>query len=87
MGRRTLNYRFIKTLRVASWCLLALMLAFLLSGYTMTGRFHFGRWMRAETALKIHRALHYPLAVVLVAHAVPGMYFAWRRWHKRRKTR
>ena len=85
--RQTRNYIFIKTLRVAGWCLLALVAAYIVTGYAMSGEYGFGRWMHADTAKWWHRLLHLPLLVLAVAHAATASYFAWLRWFKRRRTR
>jgi len=81
------NYILIKVLRVGGWCLLALLVGFLASGYAMTGRFHLGRLISAQEAKNFHLFLHVPLIVVAVAHIVPAAYFAWLRWFKKRHRR
>ena len=80
-------YIAMKTLRVAGWCLLVLLLGFLASGYAMTGRLHVGRLLTAQEGKNWHLLLHVPLIVVAVAHIVPAAYFAWLRWFKKRKRR
>ncbi len=85
--KRTRNYIFIKTLRVAGWCLLVTLIGFIVSGYVMTGRFHFGRLMSAQEGKAWHLLLHGPLIVLAVAHVVPAAYFAWLRWFKKRHRR
>lgn len=85
--KRSRNYILIKTLRVAGWCLLALLLGFLASGYAITGRFRLGRWLTAQEGKDWHLLLHGPLILVALAHVVPAAYFAWRRWFKKRHRR
>jgi len=85
--KRSRNYLLIKTLRVAGWCLLGLLLCFLASGYAMTGRLRVGRWLTAQQGKDWHLWLHGPLLIVAVAHIVPAVYFAWLRWFKRRQRR
>lgn len=85
--RRTRNYILIKLLRTGGWCLLVVVTAFLVSGWMMTGRFHFGRLLSAQEAKDLHRLLHWPLVVLVVAHAGPATYFALIRWRKRRQRR
>jgi|YelNatPaOPRAMG01_1025707.scaffolds.fasta_scaffold07849_2 hypothetical protein len=85
--RRTRNYIFIKTLRVAGWCLLALLAAYLVTGFAMSGEYGCDRWMHANTAKFWHRLLHGPLLVLAVAHAATASYFAWLRWFKKHKHR
>ncbi len=81
------NYIFIKVLRVAGWCLLAMLIGFLLSGYVIMGRFHLGRFIKAEQGKNLHLFLHIPLIVLAVAHIVTAAYFAWLRWFKKRHRR
>ena len=85
--KRSRNYIFIKTLRVSGWCLLALLIGFLLSGYAIMGRFHLGRFIKAEEGKNLHLLLHVPLIVAAVAHVVPAAYFASFRWFKKRHRR
>jgi lipid-binding SYLF domain-containing protein len=85
--RRTRNYIFIKVLRVAGWLLVVLVIAYLVTGFAMSGEYGFGRLMHADTAKWWHRILHTPLLVVVVAHAATASYFAWLRWFKKHKRR
>lgn len=87
--RKTRNYIFIKSLRIAGWTLLVMVSTYILSGYIMTGEYGLGVLMPAESAKKIHKAFHLVLVVAVVAHAVPAVYFAFKRWrwfrtHRRR---
>jgi hypothetical protein len=82
--KRSRNYIFIKVLRVGGWCLLALLIGFLTSGYAMTGHLRLSRLMSAQEAKDLHVFFHIPLLVVAVAHIVPAAYFAWLRWFKKR---
>jgi hypothetical protein len=88
----TRNFVFIKSLRVAGWCLLALVPVYIVTGYIMAGEYGLGVLLPVETAKKIHQAFHLVLLAVVVAHAVPAVYFTFRRWrwvqtHKAGKTR
>jgi hypothetical protein len=85
--KRTRNYIFIKTLRVAGWGLLALVTAYVVTGFAMSGEYGFRRLMHADTAKFWHRLLHLPLLVLAVAHAATASYFAWLRWFKNHKRR
>jgi len=75
-----LNLVSIKILRWSGWLLLPLVLAFLLTGYIMDGRYGFGRLLDEKSALTFHRLLHLPLLVLVVAHVVPAVYLACQRW-------
>lgn len=83
----TRNLAFIKSLRLAGWCLLALVPLYIVTGYIMAGEFGLGGLLPVETAKKIHQAFHVVLLVAVVAHAVPAVYFAFRRWRWFRKHR
>jgi hypothetical protein len=78
MNRRRIRigYVVIRTLRVTSWFLLGLVLAYITTGYVMSGHL---RWMDPKTALTIHRGLHVPLLVMFGLHALGGIYLALRR--------
>ncbi len=75
-----LNLVSVKILRWSGWLLLPLVLAFLLTGYIMDGRYGFGRLLDEKSALTFHRLLHLPLIILVVAHVVPAVYLAFQRW-------
>jgi hypothetical protein len=77
---RRFDFVCLKLVRWSGWPLLPLVLGFLFTGYLMSGRFGFGRWMTAEQALALHKWLHLPLMVLLLAHVVPAVYLALQRW-------
>jgi hypothetical protein len=85
--KRSRHHLFIKVLRAGGWCLLALLVGFLASGYAMTGHLRMSRLMSAQEAKDLHILFHVPLLVVAVAHIVPAAYFAWLRWFKKRHRR
>ncbi len=60
--------------------MLPLVLAFLLTGYIMDGRYGFGKLLDEKSALTFHRLLHLPLIILVVAHVVPAVYLAFQRW-------
>ena len=82
-----LNYLCLKIVRSMSWPLILLLIAFLVTGYGISGRFGLGRWVDEKTALALHKMLHAPLIVVVLAHALPAMYLVWLRWKIRRLHR
>ena len=57
-----------------------MVIAFLITGYIMSGRFGLGTWMNEKTALTLHKMLHLPLAVLLLVHTLPAVYLALQRW-------
>ena len=75
-----LNLVSLKMRRWSGWLLLPLVLAFLLTGYIMDGRYGFGKLLDEQSALTFHRLLHLPLIVLVVAHVVPAVYLAFQRW-------
>ena len=70
----------VKTLRYTAWPLLLAMVLFVVSGYSMTGKYGMNRIMDIETALSVHRWLNVPLVLLFVVHAVGGAYISLRRW-------
>jgi hypothetical protein len=81
-----LNLVSLKLVRWSGWLLLPLVLALLLTGYIMDGRYGFARLLDEQSALMFHRLLHLPLIVLVVAHVVPAVYLAFQRrgWIKPR---
>ncbi|MEK7685532.1 MAG: hypothetical protein AAB466_08925 [Verrucomicrobiota bacterium] len=77
---KRLNYYLLKTVRITSWPLLLLVIGSMLTGYIMSGRFGLGMLLEEKTALAIHKALHLPLIVFLLAHSLAAMYLAFQRW-------
>ena len=76
----TLNFVFLKMIRWSGWLLLLVVMGFLLTGYIMDGRYGFDKLLDEKTALTLHRMLHLPLIVLVLAHVVPAMYLAFQRW-------
>ena len=74
------HYILTKIIRISSWPLLVVVLCFLATGYAMSGQYGFGAAMDAKRALTVHKLLHGVLLVLLVVHALPAMYVAFRRW-------
>ncbi len=70
----------LKAVRWSSWPLLALLLAFFVTGYGISGRYGVGAWFNEQTALTLHKLLHLPLIVLTVAHSLPAIYLAMQRW-------
>ena len=71
-----LNFILLKIVRWSSWPLLPVLAGFLVTGYAMTGQHGFSRLLDEKTALTIHRMLHWPLIVLVLAHSVPAVYLA-----------
>ena len=75
-----LNFILLKTVRWSGWLLLPLVLAFLLTGYIMTGQYGFGNLLDEKSALTLHRMFHLPLMILVLAHVLPAAYLALQRW-------
>jgi hypothetical protein len=76
----TLNAVLLRTVRWTGWPLFPLILGFLATGYIMSGQFGFSRLLDEKSALTLHRLLHWPLLVLLLAHTLPAVYLALQRW-------
>ena len=77
---KQLDFILIKTMRWSSWPLLFLLLAFLLTGYTISGRYGLSVLMDEKEALALHKLLHLPLITLTLAHCLPAIYLAMIRW-------
>ncbi len=70
----------LKLVRWSGWLLLPLVLAFLATGYAMSGRYGFGALASEQTALALHKLLHLPLGLLVLVHVLPSCYLALLRW-------
>jgi Ni,Fe-hydrogenase I cytochrome b subunit len=75
-----LSWISLKLVRWTGWLLLPVILAFLITGYAMSGRYGMGALTDEKTALTLHKLMHLPLGVLVVAHVVPSTYLALLRW-------
>jgi len=76
----TLVFICLKLVRWTGWLLLPLVLAFLATGYAMSGRYGLSVLADEKTALTLHKLMHLPLGVLLIVHVVPSVYLALLRW-------
>ncbi|HUJ43835.1 MAG TPA: hypothetical protein VLW52_09530 [Opitutaceae bacterium] len=76
----TLVFICLKLVRWTGWLLLPLVLAFLATGYVMSGRYGLSVLADEKTALTLHKLMHLPLGVLLIVHVVPSVYLALLRW-------
>jgi Ni,Fe-hydrogenase I cytochrome b subunit len=76
----TLSLICLKVVRWTGWILLPVVLAFLVTGYAMSGRYGLSVLADERTALTLHKLMHLPLAVLVVVHVVPSVYLALLRW-------
>lgn len=70
----------LKLVRWTGWLLLPVVVAFLATGYAMSGRYGFGALADEKTALTLHKLLHVPLLLLVAVHVVPSTYLAFVRW-------
>lgn len=70
----------VKTVRWTGWFLLILIPSFLITGYAITGRYGLGKFLSENEALTLHRLFHLPLIILWLAHSLPAIYLAMRRW-------
>ncbi len=56
----TLTFICLKLVRWTGWLLLPVVLAFLATGYAMSGRYGFSRFTDEKTALTLHKLMHLP---------------------------
>jgi len=75
-----LNHICLKLVRWTGWILLPVILAFFATGYAISGRYGFGALTDERTALTLHKLMHLPLGILVVAHVVPSLYLAMLRW-------
>jgi Ni,Fe-hydrogenase I cytochrome b subunit len=75
-----LNFVCLKLVRWTGWILLPLVLAFLITGYAMSGRYGLSVITDEKTALTLHKLMHLPLGVLVLVHVVPSVYLALQRW-------
>ena len=74
------NGVFLKTVRWTGWLILPVVFGFLITGYTISGRYGLDALMDERTALAWHRLFHGPLWILLLAHVLPAVYLALQRW-------
>ena len=76
----TLSFICLKTVRWTGWLLLPVVLAFLATGYAMSGRYGLSALTDEKTALALHKLMHLPLGLLVLVHVVPAFYLALIRW-------
>jgi Ni,Fe-hydrogenase I cytochrome b subunit len=76
----TLAFICLKLVRWTGWLLLPVVLAFLLTGYAMSGRYGLSVLTDEKTALTLHKLMHLPLGLLVVIHVIPSVYLAFLRW-------
>lgn len=82
----TLRVKLARVVWWSGWPLLPVLLAFIATGYAMSGRYGCDRLMDAKTALAWHKLLHGPLLLLALVHALPAIYLAVHRWTVKRRN-
>ena len=79
---RATGYYMVKAVRVSGWFLLALVLVYIGTGYSVCGAYGgvFGRVIRTRVAEVLHRGLDLPLVFFVLVHTIAATYLAFRRW-------
>ena len=52
----------------------------LYTGYALSGRYGLGGLADEKTALTLHKLMHLPLGLLVLAHVLPSIYLAFLRW-------
>ncbi|MHC4398184.1 MAG: hypothetical protein ACYTG0_00735 [Planctomycetota bacterium] len=89
MAGRNVNYYLLHAGRWSGWLLFVLVLGYIGTGFSLSGRLGFNKLIEPKVAELIHQDFVWPLVGVFVAHSVIVIYFAMRRWgwiKKRTKT-
>ncbi len=71
--------------RISCWLLLLVVIIYIITGYSMTGRYSFNRLIRPRLALSYHNIMHAPLIILFLIHVGISIYFASKRWRLFRK--
>jgi hypothetical protein len=74
------NLLWLRIVRGTAWPLLLVILGFLFTGYTISGRYGLGRLLDENSALALHKLFHVPLIVLLAVHSAPAALLAFQRW-------
>ncbi|HIQ23254.1 MAG TPA: hypothetical protein EYH34_18675 [Planctomycetes bacterium] len=80
MAGRSVHYYLVKTARLSGWCLFGLVLLYILTGFSLCGRYGVEEWISYRTALALHKVFEWPLIGTFLVHSLVTIYFAMRRW-------
>jgi cytochrome b subunit of formate dehydrogenase len=75
-----LRVLLMKANRISCWLLLFLMIVFIITGYSMTGKFGFNKLIDKRSSTTIHLLLDIPLIILFLFHSFVSIYFAFLRW-------
>ena len=80
MANRNASYYLMKTARISGWLLFVLVLLYIMTGFSLTGEFGFGRLISPQSALAVHEIFEWPLIAIFAVHSAITIHFALRRW-------
>jgi len=80
MARKSTTYYLVHLARLSGWLLFALMILYIVTGFSLCDEPGYPKLLDAHTALKIHKLFDWPLVAVFCVHSGVTLYFAMRRW-------
>lgn len=80
MAKKSVNFYLVKTVRISGWVLFFVMLLFITTGFALCGKLGFGKVIRTQKALTIHKIFDFPLIFLFLVHSLTAIYLAFRRW-------
>ncbi|RLJ00236.1 MAG: hypothetical protein DRP03_01155 [Candidatus Aenigmatarchaeota archaeon] len=67
----------LRTGRVCGYILLLFILLYLITGFSITGKFGFHKIINKNLALLIHLNMEIPFLIVLILHVFPHLYLRY----------
>jgi hypothetical protein len=77
---KSIHYYLVKLNRFLAWLLLPVVLIFLTTGFSMSGRLGVNRLVPRERAQALHQNMIWPLVTLFTLHAGLSVYYSFRRW-------
>lgn len=74
-----LNSKLLRISRLSAWVLLPLIIIYIITGFSMTGRYGFNKLISIRPATLLHDKLCIPLIIFFVLHTGISIYFAFKR--------
>jgi hypothetical protein len=73
----TVHKTLIRSSRISGWISVPLMVAYFITGYSMTGRIS---WVEIDLATTVHTIICIPAIICMAIHVGVESYFSMRRW-------
>jgi hypothetical protein len=80
MPIRRVHYALLKIGRLSGWLLFLMVLGYIMTGFSMSGRLGFGKLIDPDRANELHNFFAWPLVGLFLVHSSTTIYFALRRW-------